>query len=401
MVSFSYKAVDQMGRAAHGYIDANNALDLETRLTRIGLELISCRQHRQKAATYSNRKVSHQDLAMFCYQLEQLHSAGVPLLEALHDLCDSSQHASLRKTLAAVCAEVEGGKTLSQAMAMHPLVFNQVFVNLVAAGEYSGKLSTVFSHLCDTLRWQHDIVSQTKRLTAYPLFLALVMLFTIVFLMTYLVPQMVTFLSGLGHTLPLNTRILIASSNLFIHYWWLMLGFAIVVFSVSVWVVQSIPAVRERYDAFKLNMPVLGRIIKKIILARFAHYFALMYQAGIPILQALKISENIVANRCVARDLQRVQLQINAGSSVYESFGNLSFFPQSVLRMIKVGENTGNLDQTLLNISQFYDSEVRAEIAHMLAMLEPLLTVVLGGILAFIMLSVLGPIYDSFASVGI
>lgn len=138
-----------------------------------------------------------------------------------------------------------------------------------------------------------------------------------------------------------------------------------------------------------------------MILARYTRYFALMYEAGIPILQALKISETIVGNHAVAAALQSAQQQINAGSAIHESFSSLAFFPPPVLRMIKVGENTGNLDKTLLNISQFYDNEVRTEIAQLLAMLEPLLTVVLGGVLAFIIISVLGPIYASFGSFGL
>jgi len=400
MISYSYKAVDQVGRVSKGYIDANNELDIETRLMHLGLELVSYRQHHHRLNSFSCRKVGNQDLAMFCYQLEQLHSAGVPLLQSLQDLSYSCQHIRFRKTLSAVCADVEGGKTLSQAMLLHPLIFNQVFVSLIAAGEYSGKLSAALNHLFNTLRWHDELTTQSKRLLAYPIFLAAVMLFSVVFLMIYLVPQMVVFLTALGKTLPLNTRILIATSKLFIHYWWLILTLPVAGLAL-LHVIKHNPSARAQYDAFKLELPVVGTLFRKIILARFCRYFGLMYQAGIPILQALKLSENIVANHSFANALQSVQLQINAGGTVHESFRSFALFPQPLISMIKVGENTGNLDHTLLNISQFYDNEVRSEIAHLLTMLEPLLTVVLGGILAFIMLSVLGPIYDSFANFGL
>lgn len=390
-----------MGRIAKGFIDANNELDLDARLMCMGLELVSYRQKQQPVGSFFYRKVSYQELAMFCYQLEQLYRAGVPLLESLHDLCDGCQHVGFRKTLATVCAEVAGGKTLSQAMLLQPAIFNQVFVSLIAAGEHTGKLSTVLNHLFSTLRWHDELIAQTKRLLAYPLFLALVMLFAVIFLMSYLVPQMAAYLTGIGQDLPINTKILIATSKLFNNYWWLILSLPLAAVVIFKLMIAHIPAVHARYDIFKLSVPVLGKVLKKIILARFARYFALMYQAGIPVLQALKLSENIVANHAFAKALQSVQLQINAGDTVYESFHHLALFPQPLLSMIKVGENTGNLDQTLLSISQFYDGEVRAEIAQMLAMLEPLLTVLLGGILAFIMLSVLGPIYDSFGSLGI
>jgi type IV pilus assembly protein PilC len=398
MISFSYIAVDQMGRVSKGYIDAHNELDIETRLGRLGLELVSYRQHQHSINHFLYRKVGNQDLAMFCYQLEQLHSAGLPLLESLQDLSSNCQHARFKKTLTAVSTDVESGKTLSQALLLHPLIFNQVFVSLIAAGEYAGKLSVALNHLFTTLRWQDELTAQTRRLLAYPMFLAAVMLFSVGFLMTYLVPQMVVFLTASGQILPLNTRILIAASELFVNYWWLILTLPITALAIFALVIKHMPSVREQYDALKLNLPIVGKVLKKIILARFCRYFALMYQAGIPILQALKISENIVVNHVFVKALQAVQLQINAGSTVHESFRNLALFPQPLISMIKVGENTGNLDHTLLNISQFYDSEVRNEIAHMLTMLEPLLTVMLGGILAFIMLSVLGPIYDSFTN---
>jgi type IV pilus assembly protein PilC len=280
------------------------------------------------------------------------------------------------------------------------LIFNQVFVSLITAGEYAGKLSVALNHLFTTLRWQDELMAQTRRLFAYPVFLAAVMLFAVVFLMTYLVPQMVVFLTASGHVLPLNTRILITTSKFLVNYWWLILPLPVMAMAMFALMRKHVPSVRDQYDAFKLNLPVIGKVLRKIILARFCRYFALMYQAGIPILQALKVCENIVANQGFVKGLQSVQSKINAGSSVHESFRSLALFPQPLISMIKVGENTGNLDQSLLNISQFYDHEVRNEIAQMLSMLEPLLTVMLGGILAFIMLSILGPVYDSFADFG-
>lgn len=399
MTSFSYKALNQEGRINKGHLYASNALDLEVRLSRMGLELISFRQQtRHLRQTY--RGIKQQDLAIFCYQMEQLHSAGVPLLEALRDMHDSCQHAQFKKILLSLCTEIEGGKTLSQALAMHNAAFNPVFTSLIATGEHAGKLSMVLQHLYETISWQNNLMAQSKRLLAYPVFLVLVMLFTIAFLMTYLVPQMVTFLTASGHSMPLNTRILIAISSFCADYWWLILSLPMVISMLTLYLLHKSETCRNHFDAFKLRLPLVGSILKKIIMARYTRYFALMYEAGIPILEALKISESIAGNYVFAKALQSVQQQINAGSSVYESFSTIGFFPQPVLRMIRVGENTGKLDKTLLNISQFCENEVRAEISHLLTMLEPLLTVVLGAVLAFVMLSVLGPIYGSFGDLG-
>ncbi|HSI43118.1 MAG TPA: type II secretion system F family protein [Methylotenera sp.] len=401
MPSFNYKAIDKLGRPAMGQIDALNEVDLEIRLERMGLDLITFRSAKKSTSLFNSNKVSNQDLVMFCFQLEQLSSAGVPLLECLNDLRESNTNPYFQKVLGAISAEVEGGKLLSQALAEHPGVFSDVFVSLIDAGEQTGQLPVVFNNLFETIRWQDELMSQTKKLLAYPAFVAVVVLGAVAFLMSYLVPQMVSFLRNMGQELPWNTKLLIAVSNAFVNYWWLVIGLPILLVIGLATVIKSNPFARYRFDMLKLNMPITGPILHKIIMARFARYFALMYQTGIPILDAIKICENIVGNRVVADALSRAHAQINAGDSMSESFQNAGLFPPLVVRMIKVGENTGALDKSLLNISYFYDRDVNDSMQKMLKMIEPALTVVLGAILAFIMFSVLGPVYDSFSKLKI
>jgi type IV pilus assembly protein PilC len=401
MSSFNYKAIDQLGRPAIGQMDALNEVDLEIRLGRMGLDLITYRAVAKSVNLLSRSKVSNQDLVMFCFQIEQLSSAGVPLLECLNDLRESSNNPYFQKVLGAISAEVEGGKMLSQALAEHPHVFTEVFISLVSAGEQTGQLSVVFNNLFNTLRWQDELMSQTKKLLAYPAFVAIVVFGTVAFLMSYLVPQMASFLKNMGQDLPMNTKFLIALSNAFVNYWWLMIGVpALVVIGLAT-MIKTNPMARYRFDMIKLNLPYTGPILNKIIMARFARYFALMYQTGIPILDAIKICEKIVGNRVVADALSRVHAQISAGESMSESFRNAGLFPQLVVRMIKVGESAGALDKSLLNISYFYDRDVNDSMDKLLKMIEPALTVFLGLILGFIMYSVLGPVYDSFSKLKI
>jgi type IV pilus assembly protein PilC len=398
MPTFNYKAVDQIGRPAHGQIDALNEVDLEVRLERMGLSMITFRPARKSPALFKRSHVSLQDLMMFCFQLEQLTSSGVPLLEGLADLRDSTTNLHFQKIIGAVTSEVEGGKLLSQALAEHPKAFNPLFVSLVQAGEQTGRLPEVFDNLANTFKWQDELLSQTRRLLAYPLFIMVMVLSAVVFLMIYLVPKMVGFLRNMGQELPLQTKVLIFLSNAFVNYWWLILGLPVLIISALAYLIHHSPAARYRFDYLMLHLPVTGPILQKIILARFARYFALMYQTGIPILDAIKTSENIVDNRAVADALTRAHHQINAGESMSESFRNAGLFPALVVRMIKVGESTGALDVALLKISYFYDRDVRESIEKMLKMLEPALTVILGAIMAFIMFSVLGPVYDSFST---
>jgi len=401
MPSFNYKAIDQIGRPAMGQMDALNEVDLEIRLERMGLDLITYRAVAKSSSLLNSSKVSNQDLVMFCFQIEQLSSAGVPLLECLTDLRESSNNPYFQKVLGAISAEVEGGKMLSQALAEHPHVFSEVFVSLVSAGEQTGQLPVVFNNLFNTLRWQDELMSQTKKLLAYPAFVAVVVFGAVAFLMSYLVPQMASFLKNMGQELPMNTKILIALSNAFVDYWWLMIGVPVLAVVGLATVIKTNPMARYRFDMIKLQLPYTGPILNKIIMARFARYFALMYQTGIPILDAIKICEKIVGNRVVADALSRVHTQISAGESMSESFRNAGLFPQLVVRMIKVGENTGALDKSLLNISYFYDRDVNDSMEKLLKMIEPALTVFLGLILGFIMYSVLGPVYDSFSKLKI
>jgi type IV pilus assembly protein PilC len=396
VATFNYRAIDQTGRHAQGQMDALNEADLEIRLERMGLDLITFKSTEKSTKAFSQNKVTNRDLVMFCFQLEQLTSAGVPIIDGLNDLRESTQNLYFQKVLGALAGEVEGGQMLSQAMAEHPDVFDEVFVNLVAAGEQTGRLPTVFENLSETLKWQDELTSQTKRLLAYPLFVFVVVMAAVTFLMIYLVPEMVKFLNSLGQELPLNTRILIFISNAFVQYWWLILALPVVVVTGVAGYIRQSPEARYKFDYLKLKLPLTGDILHKIIMARFARYFALMYQTGIPILDAIKTCEKIVGNRVIADALSRAHAQINAGDSMSESFHNAGLFPPLVVRMIKVGENTGALDKSLLNVSYFYDRDVNEMMQKMLKLLEPALTVVLGLILAFIMMSVLGPVYDSF-----
>ena len=395
MATFNYRAIDQTGRHAQGQLDALNEVDLEIRLNRMGLDLITFKST-EKSRKFSPSKVNNRDLVMFCFQLEQLTSAGVPILDGLNDLRESINNPYFQKVLGSIAGEVEGGKMLSQAIAEHPDVFDEVFVNLVAAGEQTGQLPKVFENLANTLKWQDELLSQTKRLLAYPLFVFLVVMAAVTFLMLYLVPEMVKFLNSLGQELPLNTRILIFISDVFVKYWWLIIMLPIVVVTGAAAYIKQSADAKYQFDYLKLKLPLTGEILQKIIMARFARYFALMYQTGIPILDAIKTCEKIVGNRVVADALSRAHAQINAGDSMSESFHNAGLFPPLVVRMIKVGENTGALDKSLLNVSYFYDRDVNELMQKMLKLLEPALTVVLGLILAFIMMSVLGPVYDSF-----
>lgn len=395
MPTFQYRAVDKAGYPAHGGMDAANEFDLEMRLKRMGLDLITCKAVSRGQGHIGGGRVTRQDLINFCFHLEQLLRAGVPLLDGLADLRDTADKPALKQVVTSLVEDMEGGKLLSQAMVAHPRVFDRVFVSLTRAGEQSGRLIEVFESLAGTLRWQDELVAQTRRLLLYPAMVFVVVSAVIVFLLLYLVPQLIGFLKQIGQQLPWQTKVLIFLSESFANYWLLILAFPVALAAAGTVAVQRSARARYVYDLMMLRLPVLGPIMQKIILARFANFFGLMYRSGITILDAIKTCEDIVANRVIADGLQRAGQQIISGDSLSESFQNLGAFPPLVIRMLRIGETTGALDVALQNITYFYNREVKESVERALKMLEPALTVVLGLILAFIMFAVLTPIYDT------
>ncbi len=394
MPSYQYRAVDRTGRPARGSLHAANDVDLELRLKRMGLDLITCREMREGVLGGRRRRVTRQELITFCFHLEQVQRSGVPFLQGLRDLRDSTANPHFREIAATMLEDMEGGKMLSQALAAHPKIFDGVFVSLVKAGEQTGRLDEVFANLASHMKWQDELVTQTRRLLIYPVFVLVVVTAVIVFLLTYLVPQLATLLRSMGVALPLQTRVLIALSRAFAAYWPVILGLPVLTAAVAAAAVSRNAKARYLLDHFKLRLPLTGVILQKIILARFASFLALMYQSGISLLDALRTCEEIVGNRVLADALQRAGQQISAGDGLTESFRNLGFFPPLVLRMLGVGESTGALDSALLNVSYFYDRETKDSLEKALKLLEPALTVVLGLILGLIMYSVLMPMYD-------
>lgn len=399
MPSFQYKAVDREGRDARGRLDATNEVDLELRLKKMGLDLITARPLARNAPGIGSGAITRLDLITFCFDMEQVSRAGIPMIEGLRDLRDGMENPRFREVLASVLEDIESGKTLSQALAAFPNVFSSIFIALIRAGELSGSLTEVFENLGATLRWQDELVSQTRRLLMYPTMVLIVVAAVIFFLLLWLVPQVTSLLKTMGLALPIQTRVLIAVSNFTGHYWWLILLLPVVTIGAIVAAVRKNARARYLFDYSILRLPVLGDILQKIILARFANFFALMYRSGITILDAMRTSEEIVANRYVASGIQRAGQQINAGESLSEAFKNLGMFPPLVIRMLRVGENTGAIDAALLNVTYFYNRDVKESVDKALKLLEPTLTLVLGIVLAFIIFSVLTPVYDIIGQV--
>ena len=398
MALYSYRAIDAQGKSHQGRQDATSLIDLEKRLQRSGLDLIDAKTANSKAGLM-RRKTGRPQLIAFFSSLEQLSRAGVPLLESLADLRDTMNDMRFREVISGLIESIEGGKKLSQAMAQHPDVFDPVFISLTHAGEESGCMPEIFLHITDSLKWQHEMASHTKNILIYPTFVLTIVAAITFFLMIYLVPQMMGFIRGMGHQIPAHTRMLLAVSTFFVDYWYALIALPVALPVAVRLILNSSPEMRYRFDHLKLNLWVIGPILRKIILARFANTFAMMYGSGIDILACIANTRGLVNNRVIARGLDDVTQEIESGKNLTQSFQNTGLFPPLVIRMLKVGEATGSLDKALLNVSYFYDRDVKDSIRKIQSLIEPVMTLMLGTLLGWVMLSVLSPIYDMIGMV--
>jgi type IV pilus assembly protein PilC len=374
-----------------------NIFDLEQRLSRMGLDLVVGAPSSQQARLLGGGRVTRQDLINFCFHLEQLATAGVPLIDGLNDLRESVENRRFREVVSGLVESIEGGRNLSQALAEFPEVFSRVFVSLVRSGEQTGRLPEVLKSLSESLKWEDELAAQTKKLAMYPAFVGSIVLLVTFFLMIYLVPQMTAFIRNMGQEIPLQTRLLMWVSAFFVDYWWAIIAAPFALWGGMRYAVRVNPRVEYAIDHYKISLPLIGPILRRIILSRFASSFAMMYASGITVLDAIRSCEQIVGNKPLENALRIAGQQIAEGKGMTAAFTDIGLFPPLVIRMLRVGENTGKLDTALLNISYFYNREVKEAIGKLQTLIEPALTVFLGLILGWVMLSVLGPVYDAIS----
>ena len=400
MEAYRYKAINAQGRVSQGRVDAVNPADLETRLARMGLDLVNFRELPSRNRNVTGRGIARIDLITFCFHLEQLVRAGVPILEGLSDLRDTVDNRRLREVTAAMIEGIEGGKNLSQSMGEFPFVFSPVFVSLIRAGEESGQLTRVLAKIIENLKWQDEQAAYTKQLLTYPVIVTVFIFFALFFLMMFVVPKLVSFLATMGQTLPLQTRALIATSKFFTDYWYVVLFMPMIVAIGGVIGFKTNPRFAERIDELVLNLPMVGPVLKKLIVTRVCNVFSIMYSSGITVLDCVRTTENVAGNRAVARAMREAGRMIADGGGISRSFAATGLFPPLVVRMLRVGENTGALETALDNVSYFYTRDVAESVQRLQAMIMPLVTILLGVLLFWIIAAILGPLYDSFTKIN-
>lgn len=402
MPLYAYRALNEKGRSVRGKMHAANDVDLFQALKGIGLELIdaSTVKERRLAVAFAPA-IKIRDQIQLCVHLEQLQNAGVPLVEGLADVRDSTENARLRDLLAEIYRDVSDGAALSDAFGKHPRVFGPVFTSLLAAGETSGNLGESFAQLVKHLKWTDAVNAKIKKAIRYPMVIMLLMIGLFFFMMTVVVPQVIGFLDNMGTQLPLATTSLMATSDVVQGYWWLLIGGPVAAFLALTAARRASPAVAYRVDALLLALPLFGTMLRKLALSRFAHFFAIMFQSGVPILSCLETAQRVVVNRVLQNALETVRDQVQTGVPLSRALERSGQFPSLVIRMVRIGEESGNLSTTLGNVTEFYDRDVEETVDRVVAMAEPALTIGAAVLMIWIIIGVFGPVYDTFENVGI
>jgi MSHA biogenesis protein MshG len=406
MSLFSYKGRSVGGELVEGRLDADTAEQIAARLlgagiTPIDIGLASDRDSslRQLWASLGRDKPRTVDLIMFSRQMYTITKAGVPLLRGLKGLQSATHNAVLRDALADVLSSLEAGRDLGTSFARHPGIFPAMFVAMVRVGEETGTLDSAFLRLCDYLSMEQDVHDRVKSAIRYPLMVIVAVIIAIGIISVKVIPAFAPIFRVLGDKIPMPTRIIMAASSVTVHYWWLMLLVAGGVFLAARTYVAS-DAGRYKWHRAKLQLPVVGKLMHEAILARVTRSLSICLSAGIPALQAFVTIARTTGNDYISEGILRLRDTVERGESLSRAAAAGTLFPPLVIQMIAVGEETGELSELLGEVAEHYKRDVDYQLKNLSSVIEPLLIVVVGGVVCVLALGVFLPMWDMFAKVS-
>lgn len=400
MPVFKYKALDHAGKAAGGVIDADSAKDARARLRSQQLFATDVRETEKGISLSSQinlkqifRRVGTHDVAVVTRQLATLVKAGLPLLRALQAIEDQLADSSFRTTIIEVREDVNRGVSLADALGKHPKIFTALYVNMVRAGESAGALDTILDRLAVFSEKSLALQNKVRSAMVYPIFMSVVAVLAVGILLTFVVPTVTKIFVETKQELPGPTIALLAVSGFMKGYWWTLV-LAATALTVLFRRVTRRPAARLLVDRVKLRLPVFGTLSRKLAVARFARTLSILAASGVPILKAMGIVRSIVGNEVLARAIDAAGEAVGAGKSIAEPLAQSGVFPPIVTHMIAVGETSGRLEEMLQNVADAYDGEVENSIVALVSLLEPVMIIGMGGVVAFIVFAILMPIFE-------
>ncbi len=401
MPIFEYKGFTVQGKSTRGVIEADNQHAARLKLKDSGIYATDFRQEAEESSeTLAKASVSdllssvkQQDVAIVTRQLSSLIGAGLTLVESLDAIVEQIDKIKLKRIISTIKTKINEGSSFADALKTAPKVFPEFYVNMVAAGESSGALDVVLQRLADYIENQVKLKYRVIATLIYPAIMTLLALFVVIALMTFVIPKVTQLFKDVNQTLPVFTRVLIFTSTMMSNYWYLFILATIGFVYALRWYIKTAKG-RVRYEGFLLRIPVFGRLIKLVIIARFARTLATLLKSGVPVVKAMDIVKTIVNNTIIGQAIEKAKISIIEGSSIAAPLRTSGVFPPMVTRMIAVGEQSGELENMLEKIAVTYEDNVTTAISALTALLEPVIILIMAGIVLFIILSVLLPIFQ-------
>jgi type IV pilus assembly protein PilC len=402
MASFAFKAVDLSGIPQSGLIDGADKQAVTTELKGRGLKVMALEEKKsglQMELRLGPKRVKASELTVMSRQLATMISSGMTLLRAFYVLEEQIENQLLRETVSAVREDIEAGLNFSDALERHPKVFNPLYVAMVRSGETGGVLEEALERISDQLEKDDSLRRQVKSAMAYPVVVFTFAMLVLIGMIAFIVPVFVGVFEDFGGELPLITRFTVGLSNAVTGQWYILIAVAVGGFvGFRKW--KSSSWGRPQWDQFRLRIPFnIGKTVQKIALARWSRTFSALYGAGVPIMQAIEVTGQTAGNAVVDRAMADVIESVKSGGSIAAPLKNAPIFPPMVAQMIAIGEETGNLDTMLSKVADFYEDEVAAAIKALTSILEPVMIVLVGGIVGFIVVAMYMPMFKVYDSI--
>ncbi len=416
MPIYIYKAIDKQGRETSGSIEGDSPAQVATNLSSKGYHptsIVESKKGSKKTETAREKKglqteikipflsgrVKQRDITLFTRQMSILLDAGMPTVRSLNILKQQAKAGRFQDILASLAEEVEGGKSLSEAMAGYPKVFPPLYINMIKAGEASGSVGVVLARLADFSEKAQQLISKVKSALTYPLLVILVAIGILGFLITFVVPKFLSIFEDVGASLPAMTQLLVTVSTFARERWYV--GLAVIVGLIILFkLLGKISFFRLNIDRLKLRLPIFGSLLRKIAIARFSRTLGTLISSAVPILQALSIVRDTVANEVIKRAIIKVYDSVKEGESIAKPLEVSGVFPLFVVNMIDVGEETGSLDNMLAKVADAYDDDIDTTVNTLTSLLEPLLIVGMGLIVGFIVIAMFMPLIGLMSALG-
>jgi len=393
VANFHYRAINAQGQPAEGQMTASDLSQLEQRLQHMGLWLVRALETQPKSSTRTGKlgKVKSRDLLEFSTHMFTLLDAGIPLSQALKNLSEGSPNLQLRATLQSIFQQVEAGSPLHAAMKQHPSIFPPQVTNLVQAGEESNTLAETFQELERYLDWADQIRGDIRQATIYPSIVICAVTGLLILLFTFVIPRFIPVLHDLNVPLPFVTVLVIGASEFMVNNWFIWIPMMLIL-PLTWWIGRHYIAGFSNWrDQIILELPVLGELLTMLTLSKFVQNFAVLNRAGLPVLHCLQLCQGLVGNQVVAEALRDIQRSIAEGSTIHDALSRHPIFPPMMVQMIAVGETTGNLSKTLMNVSHYYNQEIPRRVKKIFAILEPVITLGLISIVGTVALALFMP----------